>query len=86
MLEQHGWGDLGTRLWELSRTNGWDEMPGLVSDEVVETIAVCGRDAAEAAAVAAARYGGLVDRVNIHAGERFDLDAAEEIVRAFVAA
>jgi probable F420-dependent oxidoreductase len=86
VLEQHGWGDVGTRLWELSRTSGWDAMPDLVTDEMVETIACCGHDAAEAATVAAARYGGLADRVNIHAGERFDLDATEELVRAFVSA
>jgi hypothetical protein len=58
-------------------------MPALVSDEMIDTIAACGQSGEEVAAKVADRYGSLVDRVTIHAGERFDLDAWEPVVRAF---
>lgn len=40
--EQHGWEETGRKLHELSVTNGWDKMPGLVTDEMVHTFAAVG--------------------------------------------
>lgn len=40
--EQHGWVDTGKKLHELSITNGWDKMPGLITDEMVHTFAAVG--------------------------------------------
>lgn len=43
ILETHGWGDVCDRLHELSVEDRWDEMPELVTDEMVDTFAVEGR-------------------------------------------
>lgn len=40
--EQHGWEETGRRLHELSVTNGWAQMPGLITDEMVHTFAAVG--------------------------------------------
>lgn len=40
--EQHGWEATGHKLHELSVTNGWDRMPGLITDEMVRTFAAVG--------------------------------------------
>jgi probable F420-dependent oxidoreductase len=40
--EQHGWEETGRKLHELSVTNGWDRMPGLITDEMVRTFAAVG--------------------------------------------
>ena len=40
--EQHGWGETGRQLHQLSVTNGWDRMPGLITDEMVHTFAAVG--------------------------------------------
>ncbi len=41
-LECHGWGELHVELNRMSKQGRWDDMAGLVDDEVVETIAVVG--------------------------------------------
>lgn len=40
VLEHHGWKDIGMDLHELSREGKWEEMSGLVTDEMVDTFAV----------------------------------------------
>ena len=42
VLDLHGWGDLQPQLHALSKQGRWAEMGGLISDEVVHTIAACG--------------------------------------------
>lgn len=39
---EHGWEETGRKLHELSVTNGWDAMPGLITDEMVHTFAAVG--------------------------------------------
>jgi len=41
-LDVHGWGDLHRDLNRMSKQGQWDEMTDLISDEVLETIAVVG--------------------------------------------
>ena len=41
-LEVHGWGELHRELNRMSKQGLWDDMAGLVDDEVLETIAVVG--------------------------------------------
>ena len=41
-LECHGWEDLHADLNRLSKAGRWNEMAGLISDEILETIAVVG--------------------------------------------
>lgn len=58
----HGLDDLADELTQLSKRRRWDEMPGLISDSVLETYAVVGMydDIADKLL---ARYGGVVDRI-----------------------
>ncbi len=72
VLEMHGWGELFERLHALSRSGSWDEMPALVSDEVLDTFAVRGADGAAVAGELERRYGDLVSRVNLHVGDTAD--------------
>jgi probable F420-dependent oxidoreductase len=39
-LEVHGWEDAGERLGKLARNKNWDEMPRLITDEMLRTFAV----------------------------------------------
>ncbi len=41
-FEHHGLGDLASELQQLSRAQRWEEMPGLISDEVLHTYATIG--------------------------------------------
>jgi probable F420-dependent oxidoreductase len=75
VLDAHGLGDLHEKLHALSRSGGWAEMTGLVSDEVLDLFAVRGADDDAVAAEVGRRYGGLVDRISIGAEEASDLDA-----------
>lgn len=42
VFEHHGLGDLARRLSELSRAQRWEEMPPLISDDLLHTFAVVG--------------------------------------------
>jgi probable F420-dependent oxidoreductase len=64
VLDLHGWGDLQTELYACSKTGRWDDMARLVDDPVLDTLTiVCTPD--RLAGEVAARYGGLVDRINV---------------------
>jgi probable F420-dependent oxidoreductase len=64
VLEHHGQGALGEELHRLSRQGDWATMPTLVEDDVLHEFAVIG-DAATVALEIAARYGGIVDRIQL---------------------
>lgn len=84
VLDQHGWGELHEQLHRLSTTAGWDQMPQLIPDEVVEAFAVVAAPDEVGAAIAE-RYGGLVDRVSIASGNALD-DRSLAWLRAAVVA
>jgi alkanesulfonate monooxygenase SsuD/methylene tetrahydromethanopterin reductase-like flavin-dependent oxidoreductase (luciferase family) len=63
-LEPHGWGDLQTELNALTKQGRWDEIPTLIDDEVLETLAVCGAPG-EIGSLITERYRGAVDRVGL---------------------
>lgn len=42
VLDIHGWGELQPELHSLSKQGRWAEMGGLITDEVLGTIAACG--------------------------------------------
>ncbi len=75
VLEAHGWEDIGEELGKLARDKKWDEMPGLITDEMLRTFAV---EAApeEVGPALKERYEGLMDRVALYVpfvpGERDD--------------
>ena len=42
VLDIHGWGDLQPELNAMSKQGRWQEMAGLIDDEILHTIAACG--------------------------------------------
>ena len=58
--EQHGLEDLGRELFWMSMKGEWDQMPSVVSDEVVALFAAIGRHD-EIAARIEERFGGISD-------------------------
>ena len=63
-LDCHGWGELHLELNRLSKAGRWDDMAGLITDEVLETIAVVG-PRAEIAAALEERLEGIADGVSL---------------------
>lgn len=86
VLSAHGWDDAHEELHRLSRTGGWAEMPAVVTDEMLDAFAVCRPTPEEAGREVLARYAGLVDRVNLHAGEVADPERWAGVVAALHAA
>jgi probable F420-dependent oxidoreductase len=62
VLDVHGWGDLQPELNALSKRGDWATMGSLITDEMVDTIAVHGTPA-QCAAEIVARYGQWAERV-----------------------
>ena len=58
----HGWLDIAEQASELSRAQRWDELPGLVSDEMLHTVATIATHD-EIADALIAKYGERVDRI-----------------------
>jgi probable F420-dependent oxidoreductase len=63
-LECHGWGDLHPELNSLSKQGRWDDMAGLIDDEILHAIAVVGPRDAIADAVFD-RLDGIADGVSL---------------------
>ncbi len=63
VLEHHGWQEVGTRLVALSREGRWQEMPALVPDEMLDTLAVTAT-LEQLPERLSARYGELVSSCN----------------------
>jgi probable F420-dependent oxidoreductase len=62
VLDLHGWGDLHTELHRLSKEGRWDDMGGLVDDDVLHAFAVVA-PISEVAGALRARCDGVIDRV-----------------------
>jgi len=62
VLDAHGWGDLHVELNALSKQGRWLDMIGLIDDDILRTIAVCGTPA-EVGAQLVRRFDGVADRV-----------------------
>jgi alkanesulfonate monooxygenase SsuD/methylene tetrahydromethanopterin reductase-like flavin-dependent oxidoreductase (luciferase family) len=73
VLEHHGWAALGEELHSPSRQRRWDEMGGLVDDDVLHTFYAVGT-VDEVAAMLLTRFGDVVDRLQVVVGEH---DVAE---------
>ena len=81
-LTAEGLDDVGAELHRLSTTNGWEQMPGLITDEILDLFVVRAPTGAAVAAEIQRRYGGLVERVNLHAGEKAEPERWAEIAAA----
>lgn len=76
VLDLHGWGDLQPALNTLSKAGKWDEMAGLVTDEVLDHFAVRGAPE-EIPALLHARFGDAIDRVSLYMPYHDDHHAAK---------
>jgi hypothetical protein len=57
-LELYGWGELGPRLRQLIRDDRWDDLPAVLSDEVLDTLVPSGTYE-ELPGLLTERFGGL---------------------------
>lgn len=64
VLELHGWGAAGDELETLSKTGGWDRLPEVVDDEMLDAFAVIGT-ADEVAAELESRFGDVCSSVPV---------------------
>jgi probable F420-dependent oxidoreductase len=82
ILEAHGWQDVGEKLGELARNKKWDEMPDLITDEMLHAFAI---EAApdEVGPALKERYEGLIDRVALYVP--FVPGARDDFWRAIIA-
>jgi probable F420-dependent oxidoreductase len=75
VLEVHGWEEVGEKLGTLARDKKWEEMPELITDEMLHAFAI---EAApdQVGPALTERYEGLIDRVALYLpfvpGERDD--------------
>ncbi len=81
VLDCHGWGDLQAELNVMTKQGEWGEMNALVTDEIVDAIAVSG-PIGEIAAKVRARCQGRADRVSLVAHWTQDPDLWDDVVRA----
>jgi probable F420-dependent oxidoreductase len=65
ILDVHGWGEVGERLSHHAARKQWDQMPALITDDMLEEFAIVGRWD-EIPARIKARYDGLLDRVTYY--------------------
>ena len=63
-LELYGWKSIGERLLALARQKRWDEMAGVLPDEVVDEFVVSGLYEQLPSSLAT-RFAGLVDRISM---------------------
>ncbi|MDA8038410.1 MAG: LLM class F420-dependent oxidoreductase [Actinomycetota bacterium] len=82
VLEVHGWGNLQPELNSLSKRGEWDQMAGLVTDEMVETFAVVASPPEVAAAVRA-RVGDVIDRFSFYVPYELAADSWGEVLAGF---
>ncbi len=65
VLELHGWGSISDQLGALAARGRWDEMPKLISDEMLETFVIIG-SWEDVAAKLRQKYAGLLNRVGLY--------------------
>ena len=65
VLDLHGWGKIGEELGSMAARGRWDEMPTLISDEMLEAFVIIG-SWADVAEKLRAKYDGLLDRVGLY--------------------
>jgi probable F420-dependent oxidoreductase len=81
VLEAHGWGDLQPELHALSKQGRWQEMGGLIDDDVLHTIAACGTPK-EIATHIRDRVDGVSDQVCVYQPAPMRVDSLAQIVDA----
>jgi probable F420-dependent oxidoreductase len=79
VLAAHGWQDLQPELNALSKQGRWDDMGGLIDDEILHTIAACGSPA-EVARHIRDRVEGIADTVCLYQAAPLSLETLAAIV------
>jgi probable F420-dependent oxidoreductase len=82
VLELHGWGELQTELNTLSKKGDWEQMAGLIDDEVVGTFAVVSPPD-EVAKILGTRFGDIVTRITAYAPYHMERDRLRELLEGF---
>lgn len=80
-LDTEGWGEVQPELNRMSKEGRWDEMTGLIDDEMLQTLAVRGHPK-DVAQQVRARFGDLPDRVAFYLPYQFAPDLAAEVLDA----
>jgi probable F420-dependent oxidoreductase len=73
VLDLHGWGDLQPELGTMARQGRWDDMTGLIPDELLHEMAVVGDPATVATGLHERLYG-VAQRISLYAP--YDVDPA----------
>jgi probable F420-dependent oxidoreductase len=79
VLDAEGWGALQPELNALSKAGRWDEMPGLIDDDMLATLTAAGSPR-EVASDIDRRFGGHVDRVGFYTPYAIRDETVAEIV------
>ncbi len=79
VLDAHGWGDLQPELNAMSKQGRWQEMAGLIDDDILHTIAACGTPK-EVAAHIRDLVDGVSERICLYQPGPIGVDALAEIV------
>jgi len=85
VLDVHGWGAVNEKLGALAARGKWDEMPALITDEILNEVAIVA-PRQEVVARIKQKYAGLLDRVTFYTPfDPMDAPQWREIVQAFQA-
>jgi len=66
VLDVHGWGEVNQKLGALAARGNWDEMPALITDDILNEVAIVAPREHVPAQIKA-RYAGLLDRITFYA-------------------
>jgi probable F420-dependent oxidoreductase len=66
VLDVHGWGEVNQQLGALAARGKWDEMPVLISDEILNEVAIIAPPEKVPVRIKE-RYAGLLDRITFYA-------------------
>jgi hypothetical protein len=81
VLDVHGWGDMQPELNALSKQGRWEDMAGLIDDDVLHTIAACGSPA-DVAAHIRDRVDGVAGQICLYQPGPIAAEALASIVDA----
>ena len=65
LAEMHGWEETAKQLSKMVRNGEWDDIPNLINDEILDTVAVTGTWA-ELPSIIQQRYGNIFDRMGYY--------------------
>ncbi|MGA2036683.1 MAG: LLM class F420-dependent oxidoreductase [Acidimicrobiales bacterium] len=82
VLELHGWGDLQAELNILSKKGEWEQMAGLIDDEIMGTFAVVSPPD-EVAKILGTRFGDIVTRITFYAPYHMEREHLRELLHSF---